>query len=1037
MESKQTNPIQSLFSDIKKIIEFMEVKDLNEANNYETSDIKSESEMWMNAKMEMDTFITYKQYWNIAMFQEVLPNVKINNINYWMENPLNIPLDFRETLLTKGREVFLGLYEEKNDYYRMLNGLPPYGTSKENFLYLSEETAKLLHVSTDTPVHELSTLVQNTLMSTDEYNKLVTDNPDKKYLKYLGLYKIDTFTARRAKDFELIRFYSNRSDINPNLIKEFGVLYNDYREYVMVTLYNKQFEDLYENYRTFMGMLIVSFVLMQISNKAVETVHDRNYLDDSILHIILSMHNIPKSLLMTKEVRRNLVINILKLTKEKGTDDVYYDLVRILGYQDIVISKLMLMKNQQFDENNNYSTLFDNGKKIETFENINTIGLKQNQIKSDPSFVQINLLDRNPYETITSGKAITHEYKKIVSNDPTWWDLSDTQDILKNSDYNISESKYIMVEAIIHQIKYLFESIYFTRLILDNRKYTDGFMINIPEIFGVEPVSLYDLMVYILAATCMNNGLSGEISSDERDIAATAGFNFNVDLELLEEFINSTRYVDKEKIMSFVEDLTMRNQSDINRLFNDVMYPMREWLELKISQSTNRKEYLEYESIYRALYTYDATHNVFLEEFQLPIEIIREKYSLTDDEMKAFCHFYPRTISGDAITLETFESSRYKSPFLNHNNKVTWYFQIHIETPEGEEDRGTVYFHDILNSSDLRELTNPDGTRVFMDWIDNETGWEVNEAAVEKIIHLINDLKEDELHSAFFQVDTPILNSHGKLFKAGEKLPSNIRNGIYKEILMDKVIMDILGLSVPPKTYLEYLERKNEALYNLLVTGDRFNLNKEAWLEDVMKIVLAIETELNMHMKYFEQSIVGSELFFKPLITLIKHFKSTFVDFAKTGLKYDMGDKIDSGGNSNMFKIFDELKLIINFVILARRGYDSQFGLYDTIHKTSYHILMKDRPELIKLTKNGFNITNRKITMGSIRMVDEMKLVKNGKDIDPSGHTSAWYSGEAGVGRWSEEDDFIMRTRIGSERIINAPVDAEGWKEFVESYNPN
>jgi hypothetical protein len=1038
MDTKQTNPIQDLFTDIKKIIDFIEVKDINEANSYETADIRNESEMWINALLEMDTYLTYKTFWNIAMFQEVLPNVKLNNIRYWMEKPLNIPLDFRDVLLTKGRQVFLNSYEEKNTYYRMLNGLPPYETPADKFVYISAETAKELHAPTDVPIHKLSSLIQNSFISTDEYTDLVANNPDKKYLKYLGLYKIDIFTARRAKDFELIRYYGNSSSINPNLAKEFGILYTDYREYVMTTLYNKQLEDVYDNYRTFMGLLIKSFTLMQISNKAVESVHDRKYLDDTVLHIILSMHGIPKSLLMTKEVRRNLVINMLKLTREKGTDDVYYNLVRILGYQDIIISKLMLMKNQQFDETDNHKLVFDDGNNLDNFSNIDTIGVNQKHLKVDPSFVQINLLDKNPYESIMTGKAPIHDYKKIIDADPTWWDTQDTKDLLNNSDYTISDSKYIMVEAVIHQIKYLFESIYFTRLILDNRKYTDEFMINIPEVFGVEAVSVYDIMVYILAATCMNNGLTGEIAPDESSVIATAGFNFSIDLKIFEEFINTTRYVDKSKIMSFIEDLTMRDKSDINRLFNDIMYPMREWLELKISQSTKREEFLEYESVYRSLFTYDATHSNFLDEFQLPMEIIRQKYELTADEMLAFCHFYPRTIAGQAVTIDTYHNSRYKTPFLSYNNNVTWNFHITIDTPYGVEDRGVVYFHDILNLPDLRELTNSNGTRVFMDYEDPKIGWEVNEAAVEKLIYLINELKEDELQLAYFQIDTPILNSGGKVFNEGEKLPANIRNGIFKEILIDKVIMDILGLSVPPKTYLEYLERKNEKLYNLLVADNRFNLNKDLWLEDIMKVVLVLETELNMHMKYFEQSVVGSELFFKPLITLIKHFKSTFVDFAKTGLKYDMGDKIDSGGNSNMFKIFDDIKLIIHFVVLATRGYDSQFGLYDTEHKLTHHILMKDRPQLITFAKGGgFNVSNRKSTMGSIRMVDEAKFSKNGKSVDPSGHSSAWYSGESGTGRWSEEDDIIMRTRNSTERVVNLPVDTNAWKSHVESYNPN
>ena len=69
-------------------------------------------------------------------------------------------------------------------------------------------------------------------------------------------------------------------------------------------------------------------------------------------------------------------------------------------------------------------------------------------------------------------------------------------------------------------------------------------------------------------------------------------------------------------------------------------------------------------------------------------------------------------------------------------------------------------------------------------------------------------------------------------------------------------------------------------------------------------------------------------------------------------------------------------------------------------------------------------------------MVDEMKFYKNGKELDPSGHVSAWYNGEPGSGRWSEDDDILMAARKSTERVQNMPVDLDGWKEFVESYIP-
>lgn len=1017
-DSKQTDPLQDLFSDIKKILDFIEIKDMSEATKYETTESKNNADMWINARLGVDTYSTYRMHWTVSMFQEVVSNAKLNDIRYWIEHPYNVPVDFRENLLKRGREAFISSYEEKNDYYRMLNGLPSYGTPEAEYIYLTEPTRNQLH-ATDDPIHLLSPLIQNNYMGTDEYKEVLKNNPDKKYLKYLGLYKIDIFSARRAKDFDIIRYPLNRSDINPNLINTFASLYDDYREYVMTTLYNQNLEGVYNNYRSFMGVLIMSFVLLQINNKATESISSRKFLDDSVLHIILSMYDIPRTLLMTNEVRRNLVINMLKLVREKGTDDIYYDLITILGYQDIIVSKLMLMKGQKFDKDNNYVTTSD----------------------IEPYFLQVDLQDANPYDTITSGSAPIHEYHKIVDDDPTWWDLPDTQKILKESNYTIADSKYIMIEAVIHQIKYLFESIYFTRLILDNKTFTDEFLIEIPEIFGTEMVSIYDLMVFIISATCMNNSLSGEIISEESKLIATAGFNFDMDLDSFTEFINTTEYVDKERVMAFMENLTMKNPADINRLFNDVMYPMREWLELKISNADNRREYIEYESIYRALYTYDATRNSFLNDFEVPLESIRKKYGLSVDELLAYQHFYPRTISGEAVTIDIYNASinetRYKYPFLERYKPIDWWIHVIIETPYGDDDRGYVYFHDILNSNDIRELTNPDGTRVFMDYEDGEIGWEVNTQAVEKALYLIDKLDEKALHSAYFQVNTPVLNSGGKVFKEGDMLPATIRAGIYKEILKEKLLMDIQGLAVPPKTYVEYLYRKNPKLYNLLVGGDRFNLDKESWLNDVMRIVMAVETELNLHMKYFEQSVVGSELFFKPLITLIKHFKSTYVNFAKTGLKYMFADKIDTGGNSNMFKLYDEVKFIVHFVTLANRGFDSQFGLYDTEHRAKFHILMKDRSEILRMVGTGFDAEVREERMGSIHIVDEMKFFKNGKPIDPSGDPSSWYSGEPGTGRWSEEDEVIMKTRNGTATIVNNPVDLDGWKDFVESYNFN
>ena len=196
-------------------------------------------------------------------------------------------------------------------------------------------------------------------------------------------------------------------------------------------------------------------------------------------------------------------------------------------------------------------------------------------------------------------------------------------------------------------------------------------------------------------------GLSGEIISNESELLATAGFNFDMDFDSFTEYVNNSKYLDKERILSFIEDITVRTPEDVNRLFNDIMYPMREWIERKIANANNREEYIEYENIYKAMFTYDLNNNSFLEDFELPIEIIRKKYNLTEDEMIAFKHFYPHSISGETITTDQYNptnnTTRYRYPFLARNIPIDWWIHITLDTPYGVDDRGYVYFYDILN----------------------------------------------------------------------------------------------------------------------------------------------------------------------------------------------------------------------------------------------------------------------------------------------------------------------------------------------------
>lgn len=999
-QKKQTGPLQNIFIDIKKILDKTVFKNEALAKENETPSSAGKAELYILAMKNQDSYITYKNWWTIDMFNSVY-HITTNEFEYYMENPFSVPLKYRDTLLIKGRESFFVEFEEENAYYRMLMGLPPIDTT--DYIKLSPELAEEYGVNPETPVHELSVYVQNKYMETDEYAEVVANNPDKEYLLYIGSNKLELYTIRTAKDFDIIKYPVGRTDVNAYVLSEFPKLYADAREYIMVILYNKQFESLYVGYREFMGFLILSYALMLTCNKAVDGISAHRYMDDTMIYTTLSTYNIPDSLLLTNDVRRNLALHIARLIKEKGTDDAYYDIMEILGYQDVTVSKLMLMKGEKNETTGDY----------------------------EPYFLQMDIKEDNLYEAIVNNRTTKHTYEEVTENDPSWWEENDGEESAKeklgNSEFSETESKYIVLEATIHQLKSMFESIYFTRMILDNPE-THGFMISIPEIFQKEQVSLYDCIVYLICATCMANNLSGEIYTKKDKLLATAGFNFDIDMTAFMDFVNNSKYLDKDWLTQFTSNLAIQDSSDINRVFNNVIYPLREWLEDKMARTSIREEFLEYEAVYRALFTYDITRNKILDDFKMPMDVIKDTYNLTDDDLTAFKYFYPHTEDGRTITVDTYDDSDYSRPFISYGNEITWHVKVEIDAGEYDGNRGELYLYDLLNYDDARCIPGRNGL-LFMDKTEDDA-YELNEDAVQAAREKIAALSDEELSHAYFQIRTK--KSDETYYEAGEQLPDAIKTSVFKSILLDKLNIDTDGLAQPPETYFEYLRRHSTPLYDLLVGNAPYPpFTDSAWLNNVNTVMVAMENELGVHVKYLEQSVVGNDLFFEPLITLIKHFKSLLVDITQTGIKYMFDDKMDIGGNSNMLKLFDEMNFAVHFTTFANTGYTSELGLFDTMHKAKFHIELNDKTRVQRyIVGEGFAAEEKIIKTGSIQMIDEVKCFKNGKPLDdPDG--SMWRTGEPGAGRWSDEEDTLMKAREKNIRIHSEPVDIDGWKDFV------
>lgn len=1037
---KQINPLQSLYTDVKKLLEQVEFKNQELADSSETETSKESAELWLAANQQRDNFNTYKNWWSLKMFRELDNSITDTQFKYYLDHPFEVPFEYREYIRNASREAYLIFYEEYNSYYRMLNGMPPYGETE--FVYMSDELAAkyddqyidMGYVSEfKTPVHLLPNYIQTTWMSTDDYSEKVALNPDKGYLKYIGSNQISIYTARLAKDFDIIRYPNNDPNINPNLLKVFSELYEAYREYVMVVLYNRHFAESIVNYRNFLGHLIIVCVLMHIGTKGVEATIDMNFIDDTVLHTVMEMYNIDDNLLLNKDVKRNLVRSIPRLTREKGTNEVYYDIVDILGYDDVVIRKLMLMHGPNWND-----TYKDTGDK-----------------DTSTYFLGIDLKDEDPYRTIVNGAATKYPYRHILTDgviteegiaqgDPRWWvDDETVRNIVENGNYTMMDTKYITIESTIHQMEYIFEIIYFLRIIFDNKSVTENISFSVPGVFD-KPITLFDTALTIVAIMVKLNGdPSDGIMKNTCDLLAIAGFNFGLDKVAFDQAVAKMEYVDADRLDVYLKDIQINTVDDIGGMYNNIIYPLRIWLENKIAAAETRAEYIEYESIYKALYTYDIRQTTWLDDFKSPLEVIASEHSLTEDEINALIAFYGYSRDSLLVTdtdkIPTIITNQdeyvYRIPITNDSNGVT----------NAEYAFCNLSLYDILTAPDLKTFTinTESGEQVPVFMSASEGQYVVNESIVNYVIKEIENLKDDALAEATFHTEEII---NGTTYRIGSLLPKNIRiSGIYKEILISKIKMDMKGLAVNADTFEELLRRRTEAdgtLYDLYNSASCDDMNKNGWIDKMMNIVITMENLLGVNLQYIEQMLLGDEQFFEPLISLINRFKSIYIDIAKTGLKYAMDDKMDIGGNSNMFKLFDEMDVLIHFTTISNAGYNSEFGFYDVIRSIKYRWIINDIASFVRYTSGeGFAAIERNELMGSMRMSDEARFFLNGKDVDPTDgsypqYSSYWHPGEYGSGRWTDEDDFLMKVRESNQRVkLGYEWDLDGWKEYVESYN--
>lgn len=328
--------MDSVEAELKKILNTLTVKLTYVANRYENIDIVKEADEYCSAYAKQDTFWTYAKFSDYALNKVGLfDNVYKNNKNL-------IPQQYREELVTYQREWTLANYVEKNNYYRMLNGLPDYGTPG---LYLTEP---IDNVDITKPIHEMDSTEITILKITKVLDKLIEDNPELKYLNYVDpLKKISIYQSRTTKGFDILYIYKDRTQhgISDNFIK----VYKEAKSYILHRFYEDAYKENSPYYDGFIGMFILTTAMQRYISNYFHMMINRDFYNKDIIKMFFKSYSLPFYNDIPLSYLKKVAKNLNRLLIYKATDKVFVDIFKLFDMDNIDIYNYVLFKDPKLD----------------------------------------------------------------------------------------------------------------------------------------------------------------------------------------------------------------------------------------------------------------------------------------------------------------------------------------------------------------------------------------------------------------------------------------------------------------------------------------------------------------------------------------------------------------------------------------------------------------------------------------------------------------------------------------------------------------
>lgn len=325
------------------------LKDLDEANKYETMESIKRSDFYIACIEER---ISYGAFRYTKDLIKQVGNFTESELDVYQGNNSIIPDEYKPQLLNLRRLQYIEEYEELNDYYRMLNGLPNYN---QGGIYITaddvggkrSDTWKNVKKIAYLPIHEWPIGSIDLLEIRGYLDKIKEDHPDDKYLNFIGNKSISIYTARKAERFECL-YLPNCPHID--IQNHFFTLLDKNRIVFNRTLYSYAYRFESEYYDKFLIVMIIIQSFCDMIDEYAYYIIRRDVFDIRTIRYLFEAHGIKFFPDIPFKYQLSLVRNINKLLKYKSTDKIIVDICSLFGFNSVQLFKWYILKDRKIDQ---------------------------------------------------------------------------------------------------------------------------------------------------------------------------------------------------------------------------------------------------------------------------------------------------------------------------------------------------------------------------------------------------------------------------------------------------------------------------------------------------------------------------------------------------------------------------------------------------------------------------------------------------------------------------------------------------------------